>query len=127
MSKIQSINIKFPLEDNNDNSFFQMSKITKDAVRSNLLLLLLTQKGERYYMPDYGTNLLKYLFEPNDNITETDVISELKETVSKYLPYVIIDDVIINLGVDNNQLNLKINFTYTEKAYSVSGELDIMF
>ena len=57
-----SYNIKFPLRDDvTTNTYFQMSTVTKEAFSSDLLLLLLTQRGERYYEPDYGTNLLKYI------------------------------------------------------------------
>ena len=62
-----SYNIKFPLNDDvSTNTYFLMSKVTKDAFSSDLLLLLLTQKGERYYEPDYGTDLLKFIFEYKD-------------------------------------------------------------
>lgn len=41
-----SINIRFPIEDDlNKNRFFSMSSISKDAISSNLLLLLLTEEG----------------------------------------------------------------------------------
>ena len=84
---MRGINIKFPIEDDKNNNFlFKSNKVTKDALKSKLYLLLLTKKGERYYLPDYGTNLEQYIFEPNDNLTENDVEQELKLTVQKYLP-----------------------------------------
>ena len=80
-------NIKFPLNDDvTTNTYFAMSRVTKDAFSSDLLLLLLTQRGERYYEPDYGTNLLKFIFEPNDSMTEKDIEQEIKNTVSLYIP-----------------------------------------
>jgi phage baseplate assembly protein W len=98
------------------------------------LLLLLTQKGERYYEPDYGTNLLKFIFEPNDNLTASDVEQEIKRTVSLYIPALIIDKVTFNKYVDDtgqpisdSQLNVNIKFTYSEDAFNESGELDLNF
>ena len=130
-----SYNIKFPLNDDvNTNTYFQMSRITKDAFSSNLLLLLLTQKGERYYEPDYGTDLLKYIFEPNDNLTAGDVEKDLKQTVSLYIPALTINEIEFNTNVDDNglpisdnQLNVKIKFTYSEDVFTESGELDLNF
>lgn len=76
-------NIKFPLNDNlSTNTYFLMTQVTKEALSSDLLLLLLTQKGERYYEPNYGTNLLKFIFEPNDNLTAGDVEQEIKNRKS---------------------------------------------
>jgi phage baseplate assembly protein W len=116
------------------NSYFLMSKVTKDAFSSDLLLLLLTQKGERYYEPDYGTNLLKYIFEPNDNLNANDVEQEIKTTVSLYIPALTINQVTFNQLVDDqgnpiseNQLNVNIKFTFSEDAFSENGELDINF
>jgi phage baseplate assembly protein W len=132
---MKSYNIKFPLrDDTSKNSFFLMSQVTKDAFSSDLLLLLLTQRGERYYEPDYGTNLLKYIFEPNDSLTATDVEQEIKNTVSLYIPALKITKITFNWNLDDNgqpisenQLNVNIQFTYTEDAFTESGELDLNF
>ena len=100
---MNSYNIKFPLSDDvSKNSYFLMSQVTKDAFSSDLLLLLLTQKGERYYEPEYGTNLLKYIFEPNDELTANDVEQELKNTVSLYIPALKITKITFNWNLDDN-------------------------
>ena len=132
---MKSINIRFPLEDDTEkNRYFRMNGITKDAFSSDLLLLLLTERGERYYEPDYGTNLLKFLFEPNDNITEQDIDQEIKRTVSLYIPNLSIDSISFNDlreqegdSYKDHTLNVHIRFTYTEDAFSESGVLDLNF
>lgn len=128
-------NIKFPINDDvSTNTYFAMSSVTKDAFSSDLLLLLLTQRGERYYEPDYGTNLLKFIFEPNDNITEKDIEQEIKNTVSLYIPALKISSVTFSSledeegnPISENQLNVNIKFTYNEDAFSEAGELDLKF
>jgi phage baseplate assembly protein W len=128
-------NIKFPLADDlSKNTYFLMTQVTKEAFSSDLLLLLLTQKGERYYEPDYGTNLLKFIFEPNDNLTATDVEQEIRDTVSAYIPNLKIDKVNFNWNLDDTghpiseqQLNVNVKFTYTEDAFSEVGELELNF
>lgn len=130
-----TLNIKFPLTDDPSmNTYFKMSNVTKDALSSDLILLLLTQRGERYYEPDYGTNLLKFIFEPNDSLTSSDVEQEIKRTVSLYIPTLKIEKVTFNRLVDDEgnpipetQLNVNIKFTYGEDAFSDSGELDLNF
>ena len=82
----RQFNIQFPLVDDDElNSLFSSNLITRDGLVSNLILLLVTEKGSRWYNPDYGTNLTKYIFEPNDSKTISDIEREVKETVSKYL------------------------------------------
>ena len=46
----------------------------------------MTRKGQRLYNPDFGTDLLKYIFEPNDTLTLSDIKDEINTTIKKYLP-----------------------------------------
>ena len=132
---MKSYNITFPFKDDNEtNSFVQMNQVTKDSYSSNLLLLLLTQKGERYYESDYGTNLLKYIFEPNDDMTATDVEEDIRNTVSLYIPEVKINSVTFNWNTDEdgkpiseNQLNVNVKFVYSEGNFSEQGNIDLNF
>jgi phage baseplate assembly protein W len=132
---MDSYNITFPFQDDTiTNSFISMNQVSKDSYSSNLLLLLLTQKNERYYEPDYGTNLLKYIFEPNDNISATQVEEEIRDTVGLYIPEVKITSVTFNWNNDEegqpiseNQLNINIQFIYTEGSLSEQGNLDLNF
>lgn len=130
-----SYNITFPFKDDlATNGFLSTNLVTKDAFSSNLLLLLLTQKGERYYGSEYGTNLLKYIFEPNDNLTAVQVEEEIKNTVARYIPELKINTVTFNWLVDDNgqpisdsQLNVNIKFTYNEGALNEQGNIDLNF
>jgi len=132
---MNSYNITYPFKDNNETrSFIQMNQVSKDSYSSNLLLLLLTQRNERYYEPDYGTNLLKYIFEPNDNLTASDVEEEMKNTVALYIPEVKITSVTFNWNNDEegnpiteNQLNVNIKFIYEEGALNEEGNIDLNF
>jgi len=132
---MNSYNITFPFNDDvTKNTFFQMNRVTKDSYLSNLLLLLLTEKHERYYQPDYGTFLLQHIFEPNDEITSQMVEEDIKETVALFMPEIKIVSVRFNwLNSDNgepipeNQLNVNIKFVYKEGSLSEEGNLDLNF
>ena len=132
---MNSYNITFPFKDDTlTNSFIEMNQVSKDAYSSNLLLLLLTQKNERYYEPDYGTNLLKHIFEPNDQLTAGQVEEDIRNTVSLYIPEVKITSVSFNWNNDDNgepisdnQLNVNIKFVYTEGSLAEEGNIDLNF
>lgn len=132
---MKSINIKFPLEDDQEkNNLFRMNFVTKDALVSDLKLLFYTKKGQRYYMPDYGTNLEKFLFEPKDNTTENDIIQDLKQSVKKYMPNITINNVAFYTNVDEGyqdldetEIRVLIGFTYSDDAFSDSGTIDLTF
>ena len=134
---MKSYNIKFPLsDDSKTNGLFEMCNITTDAYGSDLMLLLLTEKGERYYQPDYGTNLNKFLFEPNDDLTQDDIVNDIKKTVSTFIPSLTINSVNFywkddqntkNALIDAGELDLEISFTYTDELFSEDGKVTIKF
>jgi phage baseplate assembly protein W len=132
---MRGININFPLNDDKEkNTFFQLTETTKNALAANLTLLLLTQKGERYYMPDYGTNLRRFLFEQNDQITQNDIEKDIKQTVSKFIPQLEIKELSFYTGTDkfgnsigDNQLNIELLFQYTEDTFTDTGTLELSF
>ena len=87
------INIEFPFKDGKVGQFLNLTNEDSSAIKSDLMHLLLTRKGERLYLPDFGTDLLKYIFEFNDGATRNDISRELNETVKKYIPNLIINSV----------------------------------
>ena len=82
-----------------------------------LIHLLLTRKGSRYFLPDFGTNLYQYIFEPLDEITLGKIESEIQDAVEKYIPNLKLNDVIISLSVSKygKELNISAGFKYIEK------------
>jgi len=132
---MNSYNITFPFKDDNETrSFIKMNQVSKDAYSSDLLLLLLTQKGERYYEPDYGTNLIKYIFEPNDELTATDIEEEIRNSVALYIPQVQVNSVKFNWNstedgqpIPETQVNVNIKFVYIEGSLTEQGNIDINF
>ena len=131
---MRSFNIKFPLVDDKEiNTYFKMNYLSKDVYSSDLLLLLLTEKGERYYEPDYGSNLLKFVFDPNDETTTVEIEKDIKKTVTKYIPSLNIKSVDFKRIEDDpnikseHQLNVNIKFTYNENDFSENAELNINF
>lgn len=132
---MKSINIKFPLEDDIEkNNLFMLNYVTKNALVSDLKLLLLTKKGQRYYMPDYGTNLEKFIFQPEDGITQDEIISDLRDAVRNYMPEISITSVNFYTNQDDgyndmkdNEIRVSIKFTYADDVFSDSGTVDITF
>ncbi|MFW6219277.1 MAG: GPW/gp25 family protein [bacterium] len=123
---IKPINIEFPLRDDNDtNVFFRKNRLTKEALKSSLILLLTTEKGQRYYKPDFGIDLRKYIFEPNVETTRDKVLQEIKTEVKKYVPQLTVRDVEFN-GSENEML-LTIYFTYSDQVFSQPDNVTLSF
>lgn len=86
MANGKYINIDFPFKDSPQGFFLNLNSDDQRAIKADLIHLLMTRKGQRLYNPDFGTDLLKYIFEPNDTLTLSDIKDEINTTIKKYLP-----------------------------------------
>jgi phage baseplate assembly protein W len=78
--------IDFPFRDSAKGDFLRMTESPEREVRANLIHLLLTRKGSRYYLPDFGTRLYEYIFDQNDVVTFDVIEDEIRESVKRYIP-----------------------------------------
>lgn len=112
------INIAFPFKESNRGDFILLNNEDSKAIKSDLMHLILTKKGERLYMPDFGTNLLKYIFEPNDTLTRNDIKNEITDTVKKYLPNLQINEVSVEQSErSEHAAKVRIDYTVTEGVF----------
>lgn len=124
----QTIGIQFPLQDDLENNrLFRMDVTAQQTVKSQLLFLLLTTKGSRWYTPDFGSNLHKYLFEPNDGITWEAILQELNGSVGKYIPNVSVTKMDTKEGRTPYSITLTVHYVYTEGFYRESDSLEVEF
>jgi phage baseplate assembly protein W len=96
--------INFPFRESYVGKYLDISDTTDEEVRSNLIHLLLTRKGYRYYLPDFGTRLYEYIFEPLDGPTFSEIEGEIRDSVERYMPGVQITNISItdaSLGEEN--------------------------
>ncbi|HAI44850.1 MAG TPA: hypothetical protein DCM40_45555, partial [Maribacter sp.] len=78
---------------------------TIEAIRNNMVNLLLTSKGERLSNPNFGSNLKFVLFEQNDEAIILKIQDAINEAVSEFMPYVDIQDIDVDRydgGVDQS-------------------------
>ena len=128
------INIRFPIEDDKVKNFlFKGTLTTKEALKANLLLLLNTNKGERYYLPEYGTNLNRYLFEQKDKETLSLIEEDIKNTVKKYIPQLTITEVIFfeledenGVSLAENELGVDVKFVYNDNIFGRNDSVTII-
>jgi len=67
--------LTFPFRDSFEGKYLDLSNTTEKEIRNNLIHLLLTRKGTRYYLPDFGTRLYEFLFDPLDAPTFSQIES----------------------------------------------------
>lgn len=112
------ININFPFQDSAKGFFLDLNKNDSAAIKADLMHLILTRKGERLYLPDFGTNLLKYIFQPNDSVTQSEIKDEISQTVKKYLPNLQVTAVKVEESeASEYAATVKIDYTVTEDVF----------
>lgn len=116
LDKNIAIGVSIPF---NAGGVFNSTYSTKDQIKSNIINLFLTKKGERIENPEFGTDINKLLFE---NIND-DILSNLKEelynSVSRFIPNITILDINITPEVDTNTIYIE-----TQYKLNISGQQD---
>lgn len=127
MAKTRYINIDFPFRDSDNGFYFKMNKTDNDAIRADLLHLLLTNKGERLYSPDFGSDLKKYIFEPNDSITQAQIRDNLNETIKIYIPNLIVNEISFRNDTVEESIIVELKYTVTEGTFVSSDTITLTF
>ena len=107
-----AVGITLPIQRGNE-GYFRQSFRTFDQVRSNLKNLLLTKRGERILQPEFGSGLHDLLFNPLTDKFEEDLENTINDAVAKWLPYVIVEDINVDISkeqTDNNQAKVSLKF-----------------
>jgi len=87
--------INFPFRDSRRGDFLELTQLEAQQVKSDLIHLLLTRKGSRYYLPEFGTRLYEFLFEPFDGLTFDAIQSDIREAVQQFMPNLLLNQITI--------------------------------
>lgn len=120
----------FPLEKNEDGKYktYSSEEIIQ-IVDQNIKMVLLTRKGERIGRPDFGVGLHAYLFEIPNDIGQGTNQPPLRESIlsqlSSFMPYISVEDLVINYGNSASSLNIKIKYSVSERQTASVFDLTI--
>lgn len=115
------ININYPFKDSHKGFFLDLNSDENAAIKADLMHLILTRKGQRLYNPDFGTDLLKFIFEPEDGMTLGAIKEEITFVVKKYLPKLQITEIIVEQStVSEYAAVVRIDYTITDDVFSMS-------
>jgi uncharacterized protein len=113
------ININFPFRDDSTGKFLQTTLTTQEAIKADLLHLLLTNKKERLYLPSFGTNLKKFIFEQNDSKTDEGIRNEVQTSINKFIPNLNVNKITVDKSEKNEHVAIvRIDYTVTSNTFS---------
>jgi phage baseplate assembly protein W len=87
--------INFPFRDSRRGDYLELTQLADQQVKSDLIHLLLTRKGSRYYLPNFGTRLYEFLFEPFDGLTFDAIQSDIRDAVQTFMPNLLLNQITI--------------------------------
>lgn len=118
MAKKRFIEPIFPFKDSEEGNFVDLARTDSKAIKSEIVHILLTNKGERLYLPDFGTNLKKFLFEPFDGQTEEEIKRDIRENITKYIPNLKIDSIeITDPDTSKHVAKIEMDYTITDEVF----------
>jgi phage baseplate assembly protein W len=93
MANGKTYGITFPFQESRIGKYLSLTQTKDSEIRSSLMNLILTRKGSRYYLPNFGTGLYEYIFEPLDVPTFDSIESDIRQSVETYMPNLKINNI----------------------------------
>lgn len=115
------ININYPFKDSHKGFFLDLNSGDQQAIKADLMHLILTRKGQRLYNPDFGTDLLRYIFEPEDGLTLNQIKEEITTVVKRYLPKLQVTDISVTESTDDEHAAIvRMDYIITDDVFSTT-------
>lgn len=116
MAKKQFFGIKYPfITDSYEKFYVDANKTLKEKVRSQLMHVVFTPKGQRLRNPEFGTDLIKFIFEQNDSTTWEAVKNEVSESVSRWVPNATINNIqVVKNENDESEVYVRLDYSVSE-------------
>ena len=98
-------------------SVFKINYTTAEQVKYNMINYFLTNKGERVFNPNFGGDISRYVFEPNDPATTEILKKGIEDDIKLIFPMVELKEVVITSDPEYHNITAQI-------FYSVFSSLD---
>lgn len=116
MAKRQYFGIAYPFtSDEFQNFYVDTNNSIRDKVRSQLMHIVFTPKGQRLRLPEFGTDLIKFIFEPNESITWEAVKNEVSDSVRRWTSNISINDIqVVKNEQDESEIYVRLDYSVAD-------------
>ena len=94
--------------------YFASTKTTIEAVKNNIISLLMTETGERLFQPTLGLNLKIYMYQNYSKVLEDEIKQSIIQKFKFWLPFVDVTGLVIGMNrvdaIGKNQIDIRCNF-----------------
>ncbi len=92
-------------------SVFKINYTSSEQVKYNMINYFLTNKGERVFNPNFGGNISRYVFEPNDPSTTQILENIIKEDIALIFPMVTLQKVTITSDPEYHNITAQVFYS----------------
>ena len=128
----QGLGVKIPLFVDSIDGAYGLSKDMEELAQQNLKTIILTSPGERIMVPDFGVGVRNYIFEQNTPGTQTALRNAIQQQVSKYAPYILIEELQVSspnivgaLPNERDQTRINIYIRFRVPGANITSNLTI--
>tara|TARA_B100001996_G_scaffold381659_1_gene371554 strand:+ start:419 stop:820 length:402 start_codon:yes stop_codon:yes gene_type:complete len=82
----------------------------ENAIARSIRNIVFTLPGEKFFDPEFGSQISKTLFENIDNISASSIRDEIRQSITNYEPRVNLIDVDVHPDFDNQSYDVIINY-----------------
>lgn len=107
LQKSRAIGISIPF---NGGGVFKSTLSTQAQIKSNLINLLLTSRGERPFNPLFGSDFKKLLFEPLTDILTDRIKESILTSINTFIPEIIVTGMDIIPDPESNSISAMVSY-----------------
>ena len=125
MAKKQFFNIKFPFTTSDYQNFFVDANVNeKDKIRSQIMHVVFTPKGQRIRNPEFGTDLIKYIFNQNDFSTWESVKEEIVTSVQRFVPGCVINNIrVVQSNDERAEIFVRLDYSVKQGNKTINDSI----
>lgn len=129
MANGKTYGLTFPFRDSFNGRYLDLTDTSDEEIRSDLIHLLLTRKGSRYFLPDFGSRIYEYIFEPLDGPTFSEIEAEIRDAVNNFIPNLIINNISITPAEEEQRGFQEVNRdpNLDSRVYRIPGKEEIPY
>ena len=116
MAQKQYFGIKYPfLADSVTGFYVAANETVAEKVRSQLMHIVFTPKGQRIRNPEFGTDLIKFIFDQNDEMSWESVKTEISESVNRWATNITLNNIQVVKNEENEaEVFVRLDYSVTE-------------
>ena len=109
-TKFKDVSMSFEINPLNDDL---IGLKNTNAIARSLRNIVLTQPGEKFFNPDFGSRVSESLFENVDDVSELAIQDEIQNSIINFEPRVKLLSVRVKANPDLNEMDVTIQYEIT--------------